>query len=682
MLARITQLTTSNKGDPRRTALADNREIARHSGETSALFKICGKVVPWVALVAAVTAVAGTDSAQANALPDQQKTQQEQDANQPRFEELRAAAHQKLFADIDAAGESFTAIEETDIAGLKSRLRSSVQKLDQRLSQNKKYGQDWREYLQWDALTTQLEAEQIDVETLLSIASRFDSGHVGLESPVFRNVARDLAALIQAERASQLADQPAALKKELQRLADSLNDVQTRPRSRSFKQLAASLEWFDRHGFAPELVQEVRHQYVQPNFYAHVSAELLTSGSQRTLHQEIPINERSGGVRISGKGVFTGTMDLELVPNTSQAEFRICFDGTFRTSTCGHRHPIGFTTRGVTTVAGTQHLYATGDGIVAEQAIVNADTSLRVTNVWSTFSRPVKNRIATRVGSKRIMEGKAASERQLSRKAEENFARQFESETMEMITEANATIANSLRVPLKASDIYPRELTFSTTRDRLLVQAAQAGPAQLGASTSPPMCFPQEAMTFSVHESLVNNTTATTLSNEQVESSQLAKVIEQIAGSVPEEFASHNGDTWTLKLYKSDPVEVHFDDGGLSIMIRCSGIRAGDQEYNVPFQVSAAYAGSIRGDAVVFTRQGGVTMRSPGVSALGSLTEEQARSRAAIQARFEMLLAEEMDFSTRQLPFELPPGVELEPTQFRSVDGWMIIALDTKPRRQ
>lgn len=159
-------------------------------------------------------------------------------------------------------------------------------------------------------------------------------------------------------------------------------------------------------------------------------------------------------------------------------------------------------------------------------------------------------------------------------------------------------------------------------------------------------------------------------------------MIEQIAGSVPEEFVSHNGDTWTLELYKSVPVEVHFDDGGLSIMIRCSGIRAGDQEYNVPFQVSAAYAGSIRGDEVVFTRQGGVTMRSPGVSVLGSLTEEQAQSQAAIQARFEMLLAEDMDFSTSQLPFELPPGVELEPTEFRRVDGWMIIALDTRPRHQ
>ncbi len=681
MLVRTTQLVTFTKRGPEPSVIAGNSKRVRCSRKLLSPAKNRGIALFWVVFVATVVVLAGVDSALASALPDQKKKQQEQDANEPRFEELRAAAHRKLIADIDSAGESITAIEEADLVALKAQLRSSVQHLDRCLAQNKKHGPAWRTFLRWDLLAAQLQAEQLDVETLTSIARQFDSGHVGLESPAFRNVAHHLAALIRAARAADLADQPTALKNELQRLADSLNDVQTRPRSRSFKQLASSLEWFERHGFAPELVEGVRELYVQPNFYAHVSADLLTSGSRRTLHQVIPINETSGGVRISGRGVFDGTMDLKLVPNASQAAFRICFDGTFRTSTCGHRDPIGFTTRGVTTVAGTQHLYASGDGIVADRAVVNADTTLRVTNVWSTYSRPLKNRIATRVGGNRIMEGKAGSERQLSRKAEENFARQFEAETMEMIAEANARVASSLRVPLKASDIYPRELAFRTTREQLLVQAAQAGPAQLGAASGPSEAFPEAAIAFSVHESLVNNTTATTLANESIASSQLAAIIEQVAGSVPDEFASHDGETWTLKLYKSDPVEVHFDDGGMSIMIRCSGIRAGSQEYNVPFHVTAAYAGSIRGDSVVFTRQGGVKMRSPGINALGSLTEEQARSQAAIQARFEMLLAEEMDFSTSQLPFELPPGVELEPTEFRSVDGWMIIALDEKRRR-
>jgi len=423
-------------------------------------------------------------------------------------------------------------------------------------------------------------------------------------------------------------------------------------------------------------MESVRQHYVQPNFHAHISGEVLSAAFERPLHEVIPIDERGGGAHVTGSGTFTGTMTMQLVPDETQASFRMCLNGTFVTSTTGSSYPIGFSTRGTTWISGEQYLSATGDGVTSGRAVVTANTSLRLTNVWSYFSRSLKNRIATRIGWRKVSEKMPGSERSLSRKTEEQFASKFEAESYEMVTAANEAIVDSIRVPLKQNDIYPRELSFSTTRDHLCVQASQAGPDQLAAHSPPPESFPNAAMSIAIHESMINNTVATTLSGETIESHELAEVIEMAAGAVPEEFSSHDGETWSLTLYKSDPVEVHFVDGGLQITIRCSRITAGDQQYNVPFDVSAAYKGSIRGDAIVFTRDGGVTMRSPGINALGKLNDEQAQAQAAIQKRFEMLLGKELLFSTSQLPFDMPSDAELVPSEYRSVDGWMIVAFD------
>lgn len=575
-----------------------------------------------------------------------------------------------------AAEDSFEQVDTESVAAAKGNLQKAIDYLESCLSQNVKHGPAWRAYLRLDDLASQLNAAQPDLEVLKDIQRQFESGHAGLKSPAFGGVSKNLTAYCLAVAAARIEDQPTVLRGEFQRLAMALEEVETRPRRRTFEQIGESLAWFDRHGFAPELMQEVRRLYVQPNFYAHVSADLLAAGFERPLRREIPINNTSGGARITGSGVFDGKMTLELVPDANQASFRLGFEGVLHSSTRGHRDPIGFSSRGVTTLTGERFITATAEGITASAANLSADTSLSITNVWSSYSRPVKDRIATKVGRKRVLEGKASSERRFSQKAEQIFAQAFSAETDKIVAEANQSLTNAFRVPLKKDDIYPRELSFSTTERHLHIQASQAGPGQLAAFAPPSQSYPWAAMTFSVHESLINNTTATALSGEEVESQQLASIIERIAGSVPEKFSSHDGTTWSLTLYKSAPVEVHFAEGGLTIKIRCSRIAAGEQQYNVPFEVSANYLGSIRGDAIVFSREGDVVLQSPGLNALGPLNDKQARSQAAIQERFEMLLSQEMAFTAAQLPFELPPGIELVPSEYLSGDGWMTVAFE------
>jgi len=635
--------------------------------------------VSWWGVSLAVVALFAT-AARAESIPEEQAKQQGQDANEKILDAKRKADHRALVTRIRAAGTSFEAIDADDIANVRSKLCKSMHRLDDCLKRNLKHGEVWRTFLHWNDLDSQLNTSAIpNLELLRGVERQFNLGYAGLELPTFRRVVEDLHVYCQIVRASRIVDQSGVVQSELERLATALEKAETRLRRRTYKQIGTSLAWFDRYGFSPKLMEDVRQHYVRPNFYAHVSRGLLAAGFQRPLREDIPIDEMSGGAHITGTGTFAGTMTLQLIPDNTRASIRLCLDGTFHTSTCGSRHPVGFSTWGMTRIGGEQYLSVTGDGMRSTPANVDALTSLHITNVWSNFSRPLKNRVATRIGWRKVSEGKASSERRLSLKAEEMFTQRFENESHEMVTAINEAIVDSIRVPLKQNNIYPRELAFRTTRHCLHVRAVQAGPAQLAAFSPPPESFTQAAMSFSVHESLINNTVATTLSGETIESHQLADVIERIAGEVPEEFTNHDGATWSLTLYGSNPLEVHFADGGPRIKIRCRRITAGDQQYNVPFDVTADYKGSIRDDAVVFTRAGGVIMRSPGINALGKLNDEQARARAAIQQRFEMLLGEEMKFSFAQFPVDMPPGIELVPSEYRSVDGWMTVALKMKP---
>jgi len=638
------------------------------------------RVVGTAALTVLALSAFGLSAASANErnVPNQREYRQAA-AEQTKFHDNQRELIERIHT---AAKGSVQQVNEEHVAAAKDALRESLRYLESCLAKNKKYGQAWREFLQLEELNAQVNAGKPDLVVLAEIGRQFDSGHAGLESHAFSNVSTDLESYRRAVAASQVEDQDSTVSDQLNRLAAGLVQLEERPGRRASERVGESLAWFDRYGYAPELMHEVRGVYVQPNFYGHVSAELLAAGFNRPLHRLIPINNASGGARVTGEGIFDGSMTWELVPDPTQASFRIGFNGVLRSSTRGHRDPIGFASRGTTTIHGERFLTATAEGVSASPARIHADTSLRITNVWSKYSRPVKDRVATKIGSKRISEGKAASERSFSQRAEKNFAEAFEAHTDGLVAEANQSLINTIRVPLKQSDIYPQELSFSTTQNHLHVQASQAGPGQLAAFGPPPGSYPWAAMSFSVHESLINNTTDTALAGQEVESQQLAEVIERIAGSVPDHFASHEGTSWSLTMYDSAPLEVVFTEGGMKIKIRCSRITAGEKEYKVPFVVTANYLGSIRGNAIVFTRDGGVTMQAPGVSALGKLNEEQARSQAAIQERFEMLLSEEMAFTAAQLPFELPPGIELVPTDYVSGEGWMTVAFDAPALKQ
>ena len=147
-------------------------------------------------------------------------------------------------------------------------------------------------------------------------------------------------------------------------------------------------------------------------------------------------------------------------------------------------------------------------------------------------------------------------------------------------------------------------------------------------------------------------------------------------GSVPSAFDNVDGVPWSLTLAKSGPLEVRLDDGTLRITIRCQKITAGSEEFSIPFTVNAQYRGSIDGDAIVLIREGEVELNAALLGAQTKMNDGLTDSRDKLAERFEILLQEELRFTSSQMPFEPPAGMEIVPSEFRIDEGWLLVAFD------
>ena len=128
------------------------------------------------------------------------------------------------------AEAAFRPISDADLAADKTALEAAVAKLDRYLKSGGANGAAWREYLRWKDLEAQLKADKPDVDTLKSVSQRFAADQVGLELPVYADVAAPLERYLNDLTASkedlktQYATQLKTLSEELKQYAAGQND--------------------------------------------------------------------------------------------------------------------------------------------------------------------------------------------------------------------------------------------------------------------------------------------------------------------------------------------------------------------------------------------------------------------------------------------------------------------------
>ena len=182
-------------------------------------------------------------------------------------------ARDQLAAACRSAKAEFHAITQSDVAETKRALLESLDRLDERLTLAGAGGDDWRKYLQWDALQESLRSEQRpDLKLLAGIHSRYTAGYDGLELVWFLDVQRALRSYIVTVGAVDDPQVRAATEKVLDKLAANLDAYLAKPTTEGALAITESVRWLQNAHQSPELIKAIQKHLAQPNVIGEVSA--------------------------------------------------------------------------------------------------------------------------------------------------------------------------------------------------------------------------------------------------------------------------------------------------------------------------------------------------------------------------------------------------------------------------
>lgn len=481
-----------------------------------------------------------------------------------------------------------------------------------------------------------------------------------------------------AEGSGASATRDPALGARLTELAAALAKADESPESIPRDAIGECLAWLDSEGLAPEISEAVRRRYVRENLYLQIDGSLIFSQYEQDVDEPVTIRQFRDGATISGRGRFTGHVHFDVVPDTERAAVRMLFEGSVQAGLRGSAGPVGFTMQNRTRLTAEKWLWADGDGIATGSIDARADSSLVVNDLWSTLRGPVRRRVASRIGWKRVMASRPGSQRASEIQARRELAARFDAQAQEMANALEETYTEMIRGPLTERGIFPRRLRVSSTDTHLNVAATLAATDQLAGWTPPPTRNGRSAMAITVHESLINNVAETTLAGRTILAEELAATLEPWLGTMPPEFADVGGVSWSLTVADRHPLEVRIADNLVRVVVRCQKITAGAEEFSEPFTVSARYRGAIEGREFVLRRQGGLEIFAPGHLAT-KLSDGLTDAQDEVRSRFEMILAEELRMSTEGVPFPPPAGTELVPTACVAQNGWLHLTIDPRP---
>jgi hypothetical protein len=232
------------------------------------------------------------------------------------------------------------------------------------------------------------------------------------------------------------------------------------------------------------------------------------------------------------------------------------------------------------------------------------------------------------------------------------------------------------------------------------VEVTQANRSQVGAPETHPEATGQHDMEMRLHESAINNYSASLLSGATAKQTkadgdlkfdvELPKWMDRFLSQPKPENPQKSGDEqpkaeefrpYSLTLQHTRPISVQFGNNQLKLTLHIAVLKSGDQVYDEGWDVSGTYQPELKDGRVVLTRQGELEVLPSDFSG-ESVTVEESGKRNNLREEFENRSKQGRGF---------PQTVELEPLKpegqlakagpldyqtFTVGDGWLTVALD------
>jgi hypothetical protein len=567
------------------------------------------------------------------------------------------------------AQKRFRPITAQDVATAKQALQEATAKLALYLSKGQN-SENWKKYLRFNDLQAQLKAEKADLTVLADIYFLFTANQVGLELPVFANVADALERYVN-DLAAQDGKLQEQFNEQLKGLAAALDQYAKTPSADLAADIGGRLGWLANRRQVPALIEAIREKLSHPNLLVIASERLVGAGITQSVDEVTPVRDYILGTSISGTGRMIGSVTAELVPSENSAMIDTLLKGTVQSRTVGLNGPATIYSNGATALAGRKRIVLNADGFLVYPSTAAANTNTQVTGIGGSG-------IVQRVASRRVGEQKGQAERIAADHAADRLRGRLDKQINDQLAEANTNFQTKFRQPLVRRRALP-ELAFRTTAEELLVKVVAADRNQIAAPGTPPELNSGGDLGAQVHESAINNLATILVGGLTLTEEELQKRVIEIRGSLPDSLKSdEDRDPWSITFARNQPVSVKLQNDTIEITVRGQRYTSGDQDFramNVTarYQVQLTEPNELGIHAIKLTRQGDLEIVPPGEPR--RLSGREITLRTLLEKRFGKLFEPEIVYDELVLPGRWRQAGLLDPRQLSIKDGWLVTSL-------
>lgn len=571
-----------------------------------------------------------------------------------------------------AAKTQFRPLTKADAQQALDQLKATAAQLDQRLAASGTKEENWRKYVKWEQLTEQLnKAGEPDAAVLGTIYSRFAAGYEGLELKWFARVRIALRQYLEVSGAVGSDAVKKAYEERLDKLAGQLESWAKKPDSETLLDLGDSVAWLEDARQAPELTQAIHARFGGANFHAQIAGPVIAAGIAAPVDETEPIVDYILGTSIQGTGRTLGCTTVRLVPDPTSGVFDTLLTAVNHSRNTGWHHPVCIYSTGETKIGACKRFWMDECGLHAYPAAASADTDSTIHSIEDFKGRALVERFAWRRAGKQQDEADAIA----SQHAQQRVSRRVDEQAAPAIEQANADYQAKVRSPLDERLAFPRQMGFATVPDFIHITGWEIGTQTLLAPTpAPQVTNPQVEIAVRIHESAVNNLTATVLAGMVMREDMFQSAVKTLLGRMPEGFKNNDGDEpWTILFPRQRPITVSFADDGFSATIRGREFFRGDRGYP-GMNITANYKFVKTPEGYKAVRQGDLDILPPGfVAGEGRLSARQQAIRSLLQKRLGNLFKSEIVPQGFSLQGKWAAAGKFEPCEIVARDGWLVI---------
>ena len=577
-----------------------------------------------------------------------------------------------------AAEGHFTPINGDKICQAKAALQTAAASLDEQFQKVGPQGKGWEKYLDWSDLKSTIYSDKPDMEKLEKGYKALASTHRGLELACFIDLRLAIEKYLNLRHATDSPEIKAAYDKLMADMPKMLEEYATNPTSNPSAPLQQVVTWLDKFDQAPELLAKLRKEFAKPNFYASASKRLISPGFDDEINEPVDIYDTILKTRVHSQGTMLGQTTLQLVPSDpcvspGSALLEVQLAGTSNTTNKGHRGPVWIYSDSTSQIMATKLITINADGLCTMPADAQVNNSTHIRSICTQNHCQLIENIAW----KQARQSQCKAEAIASQHAEQRVCCQVNEKADSKVAQANLDYQKQFKLPLLHRKLFPEQLDFSTTEDRLNIVALQHGLAEFAAWSDPPAVDEtQFDASVRIHESVINNSTWTFLAGRTFAEAEFLDLVADLSGGeVPEQFQpDEDKEPWAVTFAKENPIRVTFHDNQIRIEIHATSFTKGDTEYTA-MNIAATYKIEAKDGKFTLVRVGDLEVFPPGFeSEQRKLSVREQTLRKLLQKRFSKIF--ETKWTARDavpLPERWQSAGSLQINRWDAQDGWMTL---------